>query len=130
MVGATNVPEAKSLFATIDTDTSKSEEIGAIDVISTTIVMAMTAAPTMEHQNATVANARLAMGIALVTISLENRNPWLAVRKLARVSPPHVCEIHSYTGRLARHSWAECSENLANQKKPAAKCAEAYYAHD
>ncbi len=38
--------------------------------------------------------------------------------------------MHSYSGRPAKHSWAECSENPANQKKPAAKHAEAYYAHD
>ena len=38
--------------------------------------------------------------------------------------------MHSYPGRPAKHSWAECSENLVNQKKPAAKRAEAYYAHD
>ena len=40
------------------------------------------------------------------------------------------CKMHSYLGRPAKHSWAECSENLANQKKPTAKRAEAYYAHD
>ena len=40
------------------------------------------------------------------------------------------CEMHSYLGRPAKHEWAECSESPANQKKPAAKCAEAYYAHD
>ena len=38
--------------------------------------------------------------------------------------------MHSYPGRPAKHSWAECLENLANQKKPAAKRAEAYYAHN
>ena len=38
--------------------------------------------------------------------------------------------MHSYSGRPAKHEWAECSESPANQKKPAAKRAEAYYAHD
>ena len=38
--------------------------------------------------------------------------------------------MHSYLGRPAKHEWAECSESPANQKKPAAKRAEAYYAHD
>jgi hypothetical protein len=38
--------------------------------------------------------------------------------------------MHSYPGCLAKHSWAECLENPADQKKPAAKCAKAYYAHD
>ena len=40
------------------------------------------------------------------------------------------CKMHSYLGRLAKHSWADCLENPANQKKPAAKRAEAYYAHN
>ena len=40
------------------------------------------------------------------------------------------CKMHSYSGRPAKHEWAECSESPANQKKPAAKRAEAYYAHD
>jgi hypothetical protein len=40
------------------------------------------------------------------------------------------CETHSSPGRPAKHSWAECSENPANQKKPAAKRPMAYYAHD
>jgi hypothetical protein len=38
--------------------------------------------------------------------------------------------MHSYLGRSAKHGWAECSENPANQNKPAVKHAEAYYAHD
>ena len=38
--------------------------------------------------------------------------------------------MHSYPGRPAKHGWAECSENPANQKKPAAKHAEAYYPHN
>jgi hypothetical protein len=38
--------------------------------------------------------------------------------------------MHSSPGRPARHSWAECLENPANQKKPSAKRPEAYYAHN
>ena len=38
------------------------------------------------------------------------------------------CKMHSYSGRPAKHEWAECSESPANQKKLAAKRAEAYYA--
>jgi hypothetical protein len=38
--------------------------------------------------------------------------------------------MHSSPGRPAKHGWAECSENPANQKKPAAKRPKAYYAHD
>ena len=40
------------------------------------------------------------------------------------------CKTHSYPGCPAKHEWARCSENPANQKKPAAKRAEAYYVHD
>ena len=38
--------------------------------------------------------------------------------------------MDSYSGRPAKHEWAKCSESPANQKKPAANRAEAYYAHD
>ena len=38
--------------------------------------------------------------------------------------------MHSYPGCPAKHGWAECLEKPANQKKPAAKRAEAYYAHN
>jgi hypothetical protein len=38
--------------------------------------------------------------------------------------------MHSYPGCPAKHGWAKCSENPANQKKPEAKCPEAYYVHD
>ncbi len=38
------------------------------------------------------------------------------------------CKMHSYSGRPAKQEWAECSESPANQKKLAAKRAEAYYA--
>jgi hypothetical protein len=37
--------------------------------------------------------------------------------------------MHSYPDCPAKHTLAECSENPANQKKPA-KQVEAYYAHD
>jgi hypothetical protein len=40
------------------------------------------------------------------------------------------CKMHSYSGHLEKHEWAERLESPANQKKPAAKHAEAYYAHD
>ena len=40
------------------------------------------------------------------------------------------CKMHSYPGCPAKHGWAECSENPTNQKKPAAKHPEAYYAHN
>ena len=33
-------------------------------------------------------------------------------------------------GRPAKHSWAKCLKYPVNQKKPAAKCAKAYYSHD
>ena len=89
-VGAANAPDARSLFVTIDADTSKSEEIKAIVVVSTTIAMATTAAPPTERQNAAVVNARLAMGITFATISQENGNPWLAARMTAGVSPPRA----------------------------------------
>jgi hypothetical protein len=38
--------------------------------------------------------------------------------------------MHSSPGRPAKQGWAECLENPANQKKPAAKRPVAYYAHD
>jgi hypothetical protein len=40
------------------------------------------------------------------------------------------CKMHSYPGGPTKHGWAECSENPANQKKPAAKRLEVYYAHN
>ena len=39
------------------------------------------------------------------------------------------CALHSYPDRPAKHAWADCSENPANQKKPVKKEL-AYYAHD
>ena len=53
--------------------------------VSTTIAVARTAA-----RSATVANARLAMGIALATTSLERGNPRLAAKKTARARAPRV----------------------------------------
>ncbi len=44
-------------------------------------MVATTVAPPTERQIATVANARLAMGMALVTISLESGSPRLAAKK-------------------------------------------------
>ena len=43
-------------------------------------------------------------------------------------APP--CMLHSWPDRPAKHTWAECLENPANQKKPPAKREQAYYAHD
>ncbi len=40
------------------------------------------------------------------------------------------CKMHSSPGRPAKHGWAECWENPANQKKPVAKRPKAYYAHN
>ena len=37
--------------------------------------------------------------------------------------------MHSYPDRPAKHAWADCSENPANQKKPVKKEL-VYYAHD
>ena len=39
------------------------------------------------------------------------------------------CALHSYPDRPAKHAWADCLENPANQKKPV-KRKQAYYAHD
>ena len=39
------------------------------------------------------------------------------------------CALHSYPDRPAKHAWADCSENPANQKKPVKKEL-VYYAHD
>jgi len=37
--------------------------------------------------------------------------------------------LHSYSDHPAKHAWADCSENPANQKKPVKK-EQVYYAHD
>ena len=39
------------------------------------------------------------------------------------------CALHSSSDRPAKHTWAECSENPANEKKSVKK-EQAYYAHD
>jgi hypothetical protein len=79
---------ARLLFAMIDTTTLSTADIRAIViVVSTTIAVAMTAAPPTERQIATVANAQLAMGIVLVTISLESGSPRLAAKKMATSVP-------------------------------------------
>ena len=54
----------------------------------------------------------------------------LAGRKKDGKGKATPCKMHSYPGGPAKHSWAKCSENPANQKKPVAKRAEAYYAHN
>jgi hypothetical protein len=33
------------------------------------------------------------------------------------------CPIHSFLDKLAKHLWADCSKNSANQKKPALQSA-------
>ncbi len=74
------------LFATIDATTLSTAEIEAMAVaVSTMITVARTAA-----RSATVANARLAMGIALATTRLERGNPWLAAKKTTRARAPRA----------------------------------------
>ncbi len=88
---AASAPNARLLYAAINATTSSTADIGAIVVVvSTTIAVATTAAPPTERRSATVANARLAMGIALVTISLERGNPWLAANKTTGARAPHA----------------------------------------
>jgi len=89
--GAASVPNARLLFGTIDATTLSTAEIRAmVVVVSTTIAVAMTVAPPTERRSATIANARLAMGIALATISLERGNPRLAAKKTARARAPRA----------------------------------------
>ena len=91
MTGTVSGPNARLLFAMIVATTSSTAEIRAIViVVSTTIAVATTAAPPTEHQSATLANARLTMGIALATISLERGNLWLAAKKTARARAPRM----------------------------------------
>ena len=67
--GAAIISDARLLIATINAATLSTTEIETIAVvISTTIVMTTTPAPSTERQNTTIANARLAMGIAFVTM--------------------------------------------------------------
>jgi hypothetical protein len=89
--GAASASNARLLFVTIDATTLLTADIGAIVVVvSTTIAVATTAAPPTEHRSATVANARLAMGIALATISLERGNPRLVANKTAGARAPRA----------------------------------------
>ena len=89
--GAASAPNARLLFAMINATTLSTAEIGAIVVVVlTTIAVATTAAPPTEHQSATVANARLGMGITIATINLERGNPRLAANKTARARAPRT----------------------------------------
>ena len=73
---------SRLLFPTINATTLSTADKGSIVVvIFLTITVATTAAPPTECRIATVANARLAMGIALTTISLESRSTRLAAKK-------------------------------------------------
>ena len=87
---AARVLDARPLFATINAATSLTKEIGAILVMSMTIAVATTTTPPTECQSANVANAWLAMGIALMTISLESRSHRLAARKTAKARAPRA----------------------------------------
>ena len=99
--GAASAPDARLLFATINAARRSTAEIGAIIVVvSTTIAVAMPAAPPTERQSATVANARLAKGIALATISLESGSPWLAVKKTATSVPWYVVSQVAMTTKV------------------------------
>ncbi len=92
---------SRSLFATIDATTSSTaDKESIIIVVSTTITVATTAAPSTERRIATVANARLAMGIALATISLESGSPWLAAKKTATSVPWYVVSQEAMTTKV------------------------------
>jgi hypothetical protein len=68
------------------------------------------------------------MGIPLAPISLERGNPWLAAKKMAKARVPRA---KCTTTRAARQNMSgPNARSPANQKKPAAKRAEAYYAHN
>jgi len=75
--------------------------------------VATTAAPLTERRIAIVTNARLAMGMALATISLENGSPWLAAKKTATSVPLRhtpkgddviACESMSLIAKTRRHN--------------------------
>ncbi len=78
-----------------------STEIGAIViVVSKTIVVATTAAPPTERRSATIANARLVMGIALATISLERGNfGWLRKRWQGQGLPVQNAQLLGSPGK-------------------------------
>ena len=70
-------------------------------------------APLTERRIATVTNARLAMGMALATISLENGSPWLAAKKTVTSVPLRhtpkgddviACESMSLIAKTRRHN--------------------------
>ena len=89
--GAAIAQNARLLLAAIDAAPLSTVEIRAIIVVVlTTIVVATTAASPTERQNAAVAKAWLVMGIALATISLESRRPWLAAKKMTRARAPRA----------------------------------------
>ena len=99
--GAASTPDARLLFAMINAVMLSTAEIGAIVVVVlTTIVVATIAVPPTERQSATIANARLAMGIALATISLESRSPRLAVKKTATSVPWYVVLQEAMTTKV------------------------------
>ena len=60
----------------------------------------MTAAPPTERRIAAVANAWLAIGIALATISLESGSPWLAAKKTATSVPWYVVSQEAMTTKV------------------------------
>jgi hypothetical protein len=125
MVSAANVQDVRLLFATINADTLMCEEIEAIVVVFTTIVMVMTAALPTGYRG-----KRWARNGYRPCDNQPREQKSLAGRKKDGKGKAAPCEMHSYLGRPTKHSWAECSENPTNQKKPAAKRAEAYYAHN
>jgi hypothetical protein len=100
-VGAAKAPGGRLLFATIDTDTLTSEEIAAVVVASMTITITTTVALPTRRRISTVATVRLAMGIALATISLKSGSPRLVARKTARVTSPRA---RCTATRVARRS--------------------------
>ena len=60
----------------------------------------MTAAPPTERRIAAVANAWLAIGIALATISLESGSPRLAAKKTATSVPWYVVSQEAMTTKV------------------------------
>jgi hypothetical protein len=89
------------LFVKINATTLSTVDKGSVVVVvSTTIAVATTVAPPTEHRSTTIANARLAMGIALATISLERGNPWLAAKKTATSVPWYVVSQEAMTTKV------------------------------
>jgi hypothetical protein len=50
---------------------------------------------------------------------LQNQQPNRVCYRKNRSNGKILCRIHSFPNKPARHTWAECSENLINQWKPA-----------